>query len=170
MAQAKKQANSLPAIHGHPLTATYVHVAYFDGDRWCAHLEDPPRARQEDGVDPAALTLGYYLPLVDSIRTRETDTVSLDGEFPYRRAYFAEIDVHLSVRADIVALVPPDSAGDSFEARGDSLYEFVLALDQASPRGRRPESLDTEHVFLGDDGVAIELGSTWVVGWAGGDS
>ncbi|GAB3452935.1 hypothetical protein GCM10027436_53050 [Actinophytocola sediminis] len=52
--RAKKQAQSVPAINGHPLTATYVH--------------------------PAALTLAYYLPLVDALRTRQTETVSLDGE------------------------------------------------------------------------------------------
>lgn len=161
VAQAKKQASSLPAIHRHPLTATYVHVAYFDGERWCAHLEDPPRAREEQGVSPVGLTLGYYLPLVEALRARETETVLLDGEVSYRRAYFAEIDAHLSVRADIAALVPSEIAGDSFEIRGDPLYETVLASDQDRTQARRAESLDTEHVFLGDDGVAVELGSTW---------
>jgi hypothetical protein len=161
VAQAKKQVTSLPTIHRHPLTATYVHVAYFDGERWCAHLEDPPRARQEDGVDPAGLTLGYYLPLVEALRARETETVLLDGEFSYRRAYFAEIDAHLSVRDDIATLVPSDAVGDSFEIGGYPLYEFVLASDQNTMQTRRAESLDTEHVFLGDDGVAVELGPTW---------
>lgn len=167
--QAKKQASSLPAIHGHPLTATYVHMAYFDGDRWRAHLEDPPRPRQEDGVDPAPLTLSYYLPLVDAIRTRETETVSLDDEFPYLRAYFAEIDAHLSVRADIATLVPPLTADGSFEAdvfrsAGNSLYDVSLTLDEVGAQVQRPGPLDTERAFLGGDGVAVELGSTWTEG------
>lgn len=165
-ATAKKQASSLPTINGHPLTATYVHVAYFDRDRWCAHLEDPPRARQGEPVDPAPLTLSYYLPLVDALRTRDAEAVSLDGEFQYLRAYFVEIDAHLSVRTDIASLVPPLTPGtssepDTFRSAGESLYDLVLMDDQASPQESRPESLDRELAFLGDDGVAVELGSTW---------
>jgi hypothetical protein len=175
VAQAKKQASSLPSIDGHPLTATYAHIAYFDRGQWCAHLEDPPRTRQEDDfVDPALLTLAYYLPLVDALRARQTETISLDGEFSYLRAYFAEIDAHLSVRADIAALVPPDTTGislatDALRSAGRGLDDVVRALDQAITQADKLESLDTEYLFLGSDGIAVELGSTWT-DWADGDS
>jgi hypothetical protein len=63
---AKKQAQSIPPIAGHPRPTTYVHLAYFWGDEWCAYLEDPPERQDASGptVDPQILTLAYYHPIV----------------------------------------------------------------------------------------------------------
>lgn len=156
-------------IAGHPASATYVHVAYFDRDEWCAYLEDPPSARQGQLVDPAALTLAYYLPIVDAIRARQTELVSLVGDdVMYLRAYFAETDIYVAVRGDIAARV---SSNRSVTAGGDSamlgkatagpLYELALSLDAESADLRsRPEE-ESATFFLGGDGVAVELGSSW---------
>ena len=56
---AKKQAESITPITGYPPPTTYVHLAYFWGDEWCAYLEDPPRRpNAQDGppVYPETLT------------------------------------------------------------------------------------------------------------------
>lgn len=123
IADAKRQASSLPAIRGHPLSATYVHVAYFYRDQWRAYLEDPPRQRPGQYVDqrrgqhvnPADLTLVYYLPIVNAIRTRaQEEPRGLEqAQGFYLTAYFAEVDLRLSVRADIGQLVPDDDVAAS---------------------------------------------------------
>lgn len=165
---AKKQAVSLPGIAGYPTPTTYVHVAYFDRDRWCAYLEDPPRSRRKEEVNPADLTLAYYLPIVNAIRTREPRTSMLqDAMGSYLRAYFAEVDMHLSVRADIAALVPTDEAA-AREAAVDRtaglLYELVLGLDEEwLDQHMGTASQDDGQRFLGGDGVAIELGPSWTI-------
>jgi hypothetical protein len=162
---AKKQASSLPVIQGHPMSATYVHVACFYGDQWCAHLEDPPRQRRGQLIDPASLTLVYYLPIVNAIRTRaQRGPRGLEEvEGSYLTAYFAEVDLQLSVRADIAELVP----GDDLAAPGGagamaSLYDLVLGLDANEiDEGNRPSLQDDGRRFLGGDGIAVELGSSW---------
>jgi hypothetical protein len=106
------------------------------------------------------------------LRARQMERVSGDDEVSYLRAYFAEIDAHLSVRADIAELVPPDTAGISPDTRAsrsaaNDLYELVLTSDRPE-QSDRFEQLDDEYSFLGGDGIGIELGPTWAA-WAGGD-
>jgi hypothetical protein len=170
IAKAKRQASSLPVINGHPAAATYVHVARFDRNQWCAHLEDPPRARRpgDGNIDPAILTLVYYLPIVAALRAREPETIRLGGGVPYVRAYFQEVDSYLSVRADIETLIPsgvaaPRTQLDNLKATG-TLYELVLSLD-ASELEQAPSLSGTESLFVGGDGVGVELGTTWA-DWA----
>ncbi|GAA1195501.1 hypothetical protein GCM10009608_33660 [Pseudonocardia alaniniphila] len=150
-----------------------MHVAYFDGDEWCAYLEDPPSARQGQLVDPATLTLVYYLPIVDSIRARRAELVRLvDDDVMYLRAYFSETDIYVAVRNDIAervsvnSLVTADaSRAVPGEAEAATLYDLVLSLDaEYSDLQSQPER-ESAHFFLGDDGVAVELGSSWA-DWA----
>lgn len=163
--KAKQQVRNLPFIKGRPPPVTYVHVAYFDrAHEWCAHLADPPQRQGSQGIDPAALTLVYYIPIVMAIRNREHETVRIWGDAPYMRTYFQDVDTYLSVRADIADRVPDDAAvasGAEFSAAGAALYDLALSLD-AETAGIRPlEERDTEMAFLGGDGVAVELGSSW---------
>jgi hypothetical protein len=168
---AKKQAQSIPPIAGHPQPTTYVHLAYFWGDEWCAYLEDPP-ARQsasEPTVDPQILTLAYYHPVVAAIRTRRSEQVRIEGVW-YSRTSFEDVDSHLLVRADIAELVPPDEeiiAADADRLRSVSapLYELALALDgeTMAPKGEAPaDDDDDDPRFIGDDGVGVELGPSWL--------
>jgi hypothetical protein len=173
VANAKKQASSLPVIKGHPTPATYVHVAYFHGDQWRAHLEDPPRRRNVQTVDPAHLTLLYYLPIVNAIRARGPELRGLEeADGSYLQAHFAEVDIRLSVRADIAELVPTDDIAalevsrDAEAAGASSLYSLALELD-SDGQDRLASTLGQGdgHRFLGGDGVAIELGPSWT-DWA----
>lgn len=164
--KAKKQASSLPVITGHSTSATYVHVAYFDHDQWCAYLEDPPRRGRVRVVDPAILTLVYYLPIVNAVRARESQAPGLEqANDSYLRAYFAEVDMHLSVRADIAALIPADYQAASEPANAEAtapLYDLVLALDaQRLEQANDTSRQDDDRAFLGDDGVGVELGPSW---------
>jgi hypothetical protein len=152
------------------MSATYAHVAYFDHDQWCAYLEDPPRRGRVQVVDPASLTLVYYLPIVNAIRAREPRASGLEqADGSYLRAYFAEVDMHLSVRADIAALIPADeqAAPEPTNAKATGpLYELVLALDaQRLDQGNDTSWEDDDQVFRGDDGVGVELGPSWA-SWA----
>jgi hypothetical protein len=176
VAAAKRQARSLPVIAGHPTSATYVHVAYFDRDEWCAYLEDPPSASQGQLVDPATLTSVYYLPIVDAIRARQTELVSLvDDDVMYMRAYLVETDIYVAVRADIAELVssnrPIAVGGDSAvlgKAAAVPLYELALSLDAESGDLRSQPEDGSPSFFVGGDGVAVELGSSWA-NWANAD-
>ena len=167
---AKKQASSLPVIVGYPTSATYVHVAHFDRDQWCAYLEDPPRQRRVPVVDPAILTLVYYLPIVNAIRAREPQTRSLEqAEGSYLRAYFAEVDMYLSVRADVADLIPSDELAafpSADKGATASLYDLVLELDmERLDQGKGVSLQDNGRAFLGDDGIAVQLGPSWA-SWA----
>lgn len=109
---------------GHPQPTTYVHLAYFEGNEWCAYLEDPPQRRDvlRPAVDPRILTLAYYHPIVAAIRTRRSERVQIDA-VRYSRTSFDDVDSHLLVRADIEELVPPDEeiiAADSDRLRSVS--------------------------------------------------
>jgi hypothetical protein len=166
IAKAKTQARSLPTITGHRTSATYVHVAYFDHDRWCAYLEDPPRRRQTPAVDPASLTVVYYQPIVNAIRTRDPQLRGLrQDDGPYLRAYFAEVDVYISVRADIAELVPTDeivSANDAIQEKTAALYDLMLRRDaEQRERGNEGQNDDDSRSFRGGDGIAVELGTSW---------
>ncbi|WCN07373.1 hypothetical protein [Streptomyces sp. M92] len=163
---AKKQACNLPQIVGHPTSATYAHVAHFSRGEWRAHLEDPPHQRRAAGVDPAMLTVAYYLPVVRAIRSRAPDNRRFAGEdAPYLAAYFAEADFTVSVRADIAERVPvdDDSWSEARPSRASALYEWVLRLDEAGPEafGRQSALEEDDFHFLGRDGVLVELGSSW---------
>lgn len=169
--KAKDQARSIPNIKGYRPSTTYIHVAWFDHGMWCAYLEDPPRQVSRQMVDPEGLTLAYYLPIVYAIRTRqaETERAYLWNDLPYLRRYFEEVDLFLSVREDIAALVPPEeemtiSRGVQFTSLGRPLYNHVLSLDdEVDGLQKRPtvRELESDLLFVGPDGVAIELGSSW---------
>lgn len=161
--RAKKQASSLPAINGHPTSATYVHVAYFDHDQWCAYLEDPPRRRRMTAIDPGSLTVVYYLPIVNAVRARDPETHRLDrADGSYLRAYFAEVDAYISVRADVAALIPTDDLATANDSATASLYDLVLGLDDERLEQASSERLqDDSEFFLGGDGIAVELGASW---------
>ena len=171
---AKKQASSLPVITGHPASDTYVHVAYFDHGQWCAYLEDPPRQQRVQAVDPETLTTVYYLPIVNAIRARDAQESGLEkAAGSYLRAYFAEVDMHLSVRRDIAALTPSDEQAGSKAADKEGnapLYNLVLEFDSQRLGPYNETSQDDDQAFLGDDGVAVELGPSWA-SWneAGGE-
>ena len=165
VARAKKQVGSLPDIRRHPITATYAHVAYFDHDRWCAHLADPPAQSRTGLIDPVQLTAVYYIPIVNAIRARrERELIRLSQtEGSYIRAYFAEVDLYLSVLADIEAVTPTDDIEGSRDAddfTGGLLYERVLRLDEETERFYRTTPQD-DREFLGSDGVAVQLGPSW---------
>jgi hypothetical protein len=168
ISKAKTQARSLPVIAGHPASSTYVHVACFDYDHWCAYLEDPPRQRRVPIVDPAILTLVYYLPIVNAVRVRDPHAVDLDeADVSYLRAFFPEADLYISVRADIAELVPTD---EERTARADdgqktaALYDLVLRLDEEQLElDNAPTPPENSRVFVGADGVSVELGSSWNV-------
>ncbi|MFI1952985.1 hypothetical protein ACH437_14225 [Streptomyces xinghaiensis] len=166
IADAKKQAGNLPQIVGHPTSATYAHVAYFDRGEWCAHLEDPPHQRRAAGIDPAMLTVAYYLPLVSAIRSRDPDNRRFEEEdTPYLAAYFVEADLTVSVRTDIAKRVPVDNGGspETRTLQASALYEWVLHLDEAGPEAFELQSAleEDDFRFLGGDGVLVELGPSW---------
>jgi hypothetical protein len=171
---AKRQACSLPSIDGYPMPTAYAHIAYFEDDQWCARLEDPPQQGNAQSVDPAALAMAYYIPIVAAVRERQVqpESVQIWDEVRYLRTYFEEVDTYLSVREDIAEHVPTgerlplDQA--NFELAGSPLYDLTLSLDDESAseaidpaRKRSPEDWDSELFFLGDDGVAVELGPSW---------
>ena len=162
MTKAKRQARSLPEIRGHTPTATYVHVAYFERDRWCAYLEDPPRQRQlarqgqiED-IDPASLTVAYYVPIVNAIRARQPRIgVFQQADGLYLQAYFAEVDLYVAVRNDIATLIPADDTAAISSAEREpaaSLYELVLNLDESQGDYVSPDGSETNSFFIGGDG------------------
>ena len=88
------------------------------------------------------------------------------------RAYFAETDIHVSVRGDIADRV---LSNGSVAAGGDSampgkatavpLYELALSLDAESADLRSQPEEESAFFFIGGDGVAVELGSSWA-DWA----
>jgi hypothetical protein len=169
--KAKNQVHSLPNIKGYRPSANYVHVAYFDHEMWCAHLEDPPRQQSGQDIDPEALSLAYYLPIVHAIRGHrdQPESVRIWDEVLYLRRYFEEVDLSLSVREDIAALVPSeDEAGVSREAEfsflGRPLYDHIMSLDdevyELRDKSLLPEQ-DSDLSFLGTDGVAVQLGPSW---------
>lgn len=167
---AKKQAESIPGIIGHPQPTAYVHLAYFDGNEWCAYLEDPPRGEDasEPTVDPQILTLAYYDPIVAAVRTGGSGLVRIGG-VRYFRTSFNDVDSHLLVRADIAELVPPEEVitaadRDSLRAVSTRLYEFALSLDSdtVAPKNEAPADDDDDPRFIGDDGVGVELGPSWL--------
>lgn len=168
---AKKQALNIPNIRGYRPSTTYVHVAWFDDDEWCAYLEDPPRQQQTGhDIDPEALALAYYLPIVYAVQSRqsEPERINLWNDLSYLRRYFEEVDLSLSVREDIAALVPPEeevtiSRGGQFTSLGGPLYNHVLSLDEAygPEKDSAPRGQESDLSFLGPDGVAVELGSSW---------
>lgn len=167
IARAKHQVSSLPTVQGHPTSATYVHVAYFDGDEWCAYLEDPPR--QDEGelptVAPTELTLAYYEPIVDAILSRQPEPARPVDDVSYLRADFEDVDVHLLVRADIAEMVSSDERVSQEVthrpgSRVDTLYQRVMTLGAGS--SDLPTEAEYESgSYLGGDGVAIELGPSW---------
>jgi hypothetical protein len=169
--KAKNQARSLPDIKGYRPSIRYVHVAYFYGDMWCAHLEDPPRQQSRQDIDPAGLNLAYYLPIVYAIRGRqaEPESVRLWDGVSYLSRYFGEADFSLSVREDIAALVPSEdetaiSRGAEFSSIGRRLYDRILSLDdEVDELTGTPSFLeqDSDLSFIGADGVAVQLGSSW---------
>jgi hypothetical protein len=168
---AKQQALSIPPIAGHPQPIAYVHLAYFWDDEWCAYLEDPPRHQDASGpaVDPEILTLAYYHPIVAATRARRSEQVQIDG-VRYLRTSFEDVDTHLLVRADIADLVPPDeeiTAADPDRLRSVSapLYELALVLDGETMARKTVASEDDDDDdprFIGDDGVGVELGPSWL--------
>lgn len=171
---AKNQVGALPPVMGYPAPIRYVHVAFFDGDEWCARLVDPPEQRVVvPPVDPALLTLSYYEQIVSAIRDRpvELERVRLDDGITYLRTYFQDVDSHLLLRADIADLVPTDDSQDeSRRANAESASQELLkrALDLDTEITDRLQTIgpeagwrDTEYFFLGSDGVAVELGSSW---------
>jgi hypothetical protein len=165
---AKKQVVSMPHIRGHPASAAYVHVAYFDGDDWCAWLEDPPAQSSAGFIDPARLTAVYYMPIVNAIRTAGQESEGLElADGSYIQRYFADIDVHFSVRADIADLTSAEDGSllQNADSQVGRLYELVLSLDDESGAAAQPEYTLQEdgRRFLGSDGVAVELGSSWPV-------
>lgn len=170
VSKAKNQVLSLPNIAGYRPSTTYVHVAWFDRGMWCAYLEDPPQQASSQVVDPAGLTLAYYLPIVYAIRTRqaEFERVRLWNEVPYLRRYFEDVDFSLSVREDVAALVPSEeevaiSPGVRFSSLAGPLYDHALSLDDELEQQKRPiiEEQESDLLFVGPDGVAVELGSSW---------
>jgi len=65
---------------------------------------------------------------------------------------------------DIAERVPDDAATASpteFSPAGAALYDLALSLDAETVGFRPIEERDTEMSLLGDDGVAVELGSSW---------
>lgn len=167
---AKAQVRSLPLIHGHGPTTSYVHAAHFDGDRWCAHLEDPPRQRSSRALDPAAITSAYYLPIVSAMRGRDPQVVPAGRtESQFVSSYFADADISVLVRSDIWELAP--AFADEPARRSDlgaGLYELVLQLDADSDDA--PATLGESSgpmQFIGGDGVGIVLGGSWE-SWAYG--
>jgi hypothetical protein len=170
VATAKKQAQSIPGIMGHPQPTAYVHLAYFDGNEWCAYLEDPPQRRDvRPAVDPEILTLAYYDPIVAAVRAGRSELVRIDG-VRYLRTSFEDVDSHLLVRADIAELVPQDeviTAADRGRLRlmSTPLYELALALDSetVAPKNETPvDDDDDDPRLIGDDGVGVELGPSWL--------
>jgi hypothetical protein len=173
--RAKNQVEALPLIKGYPDPIRYVHVAFFDGDEWCARLVDPPEQRIDaPPVDPGRLTLSYYQQIVSAIRDRpvEPERVRLDDGITYLSTYFQDVDSRLSVRADIADLVPTaddgrDESGQAnSESVGQELYEQAIELDadRTDKLGiieLEAEWGDNESFFLGGDGVAVELGASW---------
>jgi hypothetical protein len=129
-------------------------------------LVDPPRSQQAQAVDPALLTLVYYLPIVNAIRARQYETARILDDVPYLRTHFEDIDTYLSLRADIVNLVSLDQEVASRDARdlkatNASLYDLVLSLDAESADTEVTQWRDDEFFFLGGDGVVVELGQSW---------
>lgn len=175
---AKMQAESIPGIAGHAQPTAYVHLAYFDGNEWCAYLEDPPQQPNAPraSVDPGILTLAYYDPIVAAARTGRSELVRIGG-VQYVRTSFEDVDTHLLVRADIVELVPPDEAinaadPDRLQSSSAALYELALALDGETTVPENEAPLDDDEddpLFIGDDGVGVELGPSWLVRQASDD-
>lgn len=171
ISNAKDQARSIPNIKGYRPSTTYVHVAWFDHEMWCAYIEDPPQQGSSQAIDPEALALAYYLPIVYSIRTHQAapESVYLRDGVPYLRRYFEDVDISLSVREDIAALVPSEeevtaARGVQFTSLGRPLYDHVLSLDdEVDGLQKRPTLREQEGdlFFVGPDGVAVELGLSW---------
>jgi hypothetical protein len=73
------------------------------------------------------------------------------------------VDLYLSVLADIETMTPTDDIAGS---RGvddfteERLYERVLRLDEETGRFHQTPPQD-DREFLGSDGVAVELGTSW---------
>ena len=127
--RAKNQVRSLPNIKGYRPSTSYVHLAYFYDGMWCARLEDPPRRQGGQDIDPAALNLAYYLPIVYAIRRGqgEPESVRIWDNASYLRRYFGEVDLSLSVREDIAALVPSEEqTAVSRGAEFDSLRKATV--------------------------------------------
>jgi hypothetical protein len=101
-------------------------------------LADPPTQSRTGLIDPVRLTT-TYIPIVNAIRARrEREPIRLaqTGD-SYIRAYFAEVDLYLSVLADIEAMTPTDDIAESHGAddyTGGLLYESVLRLDEETGR------------------------------------
>jgi hypothetical protein len=168
--RAKDQVRSLPNIKGYNPSTTYVHLAYFYNNEWCARLEDPPQVQSSQDIDSSALNLAYYLPIVYAIRAgqEEPERVRIWGGVSYVRRHFDQIDLSLSVREDIAALVPTEdetaaSYGTEFNTLGMPLFDRILSLDEEDVMAKPllPEQ-DNERSFLGPDGVAVELGPSWI--------
>jgi hypothetical protein len=166
---AKKQVEALPGIRGYTDPIRYVHVAFFDRGEWGARLIDPPGQPSQAPADPALLTLIYYEPIVTAILDTGTDqepTELPDGKF-YLRANFPGIDAYILIRADIANrtaialgdLQPEEGERPPFAA--SLLYELTLQLDSARSDVADVDWRDNQSFFLGDDGVGIELGSSW---------
>jgi hypothetical protein len=171
--KAKNQVRSLPSIKGHSPSVAYAHVAYFEGDMWCAYLEDPPRQSVGQVIDPAALTLAYYLPVVNAIQRGQAtpERVRIWDEVTYLRRSFDEVDCSILVREDIARLVPTESTASpeaEFGASGARLYDHVLALDEEpSEEKGLLQDYDSDMSFLGSDGIGVQPGPTWA-NWPAG--
>lgn len=165
--KAKDQVRSLPNIKGYSPPVAYAHIAYFEGDMWSAYMVDPPRGSGGHDIDPAALTLAYYLPLVNAIQGGQAtpERVRIWDEVAYLRRYFEEIDCAVAVREDIATLVPPESPARQeadFSSSGAQLYDHILSLDEEREVRRAFQDRESDTSFLGADGIAVQLGSSWL--------
>ena len=120
---------------------------------------------------PETLTLAYYQPIVAPVRARRAEQVEIDG-VAYIRTSFEDVDSRLLVRADIAELVPEDVEitpdPERLRLASEPLYALGLALDRGSTTSKdqaitaADDHDEDSPRFIGDNGVGVELGPSWL--------
>jgi hypothetical protein len=138
MGKAKAQSALLTSINGAGPLASFGAVSHFMDDGVLRFdLDDPPTDKRNEqafqvAVPPGQFYADYYKPFSG----RRDSTVVAVGGHRVRVTNMGELDVITGVDEDILAMPPTVS------------------------RSRRIQ-LDTDHEFLGRDGVYVSLGTNW---------
>jgi len=95
---AKSQAGRVPFVVGTTTTITAATMTYFEDDRWCATMADPPTNKASAPDLPAnVLVASYYLPIVQALLALS----ELDGSKDEVVGTFPEAGITVSIPTSI---------------------------------------------------------------------